>query len=82
MAEGDAGRVGIDDEGRDAARAELGLGVEARQKFTKIIANVKSFDRTSFTLSSGTECRTAQQACYTHKGGDRIDRRTTQALFP
>ena len=61
---------------------EIFLGIESRQKFAKIIANVKTFDRTSFTLSSGTECRAAQKACYTRKGGDRIDRRTTQALFP
>ncbi len=57
------------------------LGVEARQKFDKIISSVKDFDTTSFVLSNGIRCEAKARACYISKWEDKIDVAHTRALF-
>ncbi len=56
------------------------LGAKAVTAFVKMTEG-GAFDGTSFVLSNGVECRTAINACFTHKGGKELHEAITQRIW-
>ena len=56
------------------------LGPKAVSAFTKITAG-GDFDGTTFVLSNGVQCRTADKACFTQKNGNTISKAITQRIW-